>query len=97
VAQVGDRDAEATLAGLGHLAGGGGAPAVGEDDRFPHPQPAYGDGVVRLVTADLDDGAGLGALEGIDEVDGERHPQSAQCGLNASRSLPNIDFWGACT
>ena len=61
---------------------------VGEHDRLPHPKPAHGDGVVRLVPLHRDLGPGGDAGQGRHEMDGQGH----QCALNASRSRPKTDF-----
>jgi hypothetical protein len=70
---VGEPDREPPLAGLLDRAGAGGAGAVGEHHRLPHPQPSHGDGVMRLVAGHLDERAGIHVGERVGQVDREAH------------------------
>ena len=67
--------------------GGRGAPAVGEDDLLTLTEAAYGDRVVRLVAGHLDERAGRRPVQGLDEVDRERHPGSALESLTRAGSI----------
>ena len=46
---------------------------VGQHDRLPHPQAAYGDGVVRLVALDGDRRPHIDPVQRRDEVHGQGH------------------------
>ena len=86
-------DREHPLAGRVTVAGRRRPGAVGEHDLLPHPQPAYGHGVVGLVAGHLDRRSGLDPGERRHQVD--RQASSAHASvrwLNASRSRPKTDL-----
>ena len=64
---------EHPLAGRGDLTGDRRPAPVGQHDRLPHPQPAYGDGVVCLVALDGDRRPDVDPVQRRDEVDGQGH------------------------